>query len=107
MDSVSRTSTSLRRPDIILFAAQIFIIVVVTVVSLTNLSLNIGNQNLWTVLLTSCMGIVMPNPKLKAREDINKSSFTDVTKLSNHGTRVLHDVELEQHDGVRQHDSAV
>ena len=91
VDSVSQTSVSFRRPDIILFAAQIFIIVVVTVASIANLTLGIGNQNLWTVLLTSCMGIVMPNPKLKMRTEDNKG-VAGVDSDRRNGTRVLHDV---------------
>lgn len=72
VDSVSNSSRTIKSYDLILFSAQIFIIVIVTIASIINLSLGSGNQNLWTVLLTSCMGIVMPNPKLKTRED-NKS----------------------------------
>jgi hypothetical protein len=30
-----------------------------------NLSLQWGNQNLWTVVLTGSLGYIMPNPKLK------------------------------------------
>lgn len=104
MDSVSQTM-SLRRPDIILFAAQIFMIVVVTVASIVNLSCGVGNQNLWTVLLTSCMGIVMPNPRLKARED-NKSVFGSF-KRTNDGPGVLHDVVLQQHNRLGKHNSIV
>ena len=88
-DSVSQVS--LRKPDIILFSAQIFIIVVVTVVSLINLSVGYGNQNLWTVLLTSCMGIVMPNPRLKRQED-NKS--LDVVSRPKNGSTVLRDAHV-------------
>lgn len=79
MDSVSQYSNNLRRPAAILFAAQIVIIFVVSVVSLVNLTLEIGNQNLWTVLLTSCLGYVMPNPRLKT----NKSNEDHKIVLNN------------------------
>jgi hypothetical protein len=53
------------KPDVILFAFQVFLIFIVVCVSLMNLSLQWGNQNLWTVVLTGSLGYIMPNPKLK------------------------------------------
>lgn len=59
-------------PDVVLFTFQITLIFVVACVSLLNLTLEWGNQNLWTVILTSCLGYIMPSPKLKST-DIGKS----------------------------------
>jgi hypothetical protein len=53
------------KPDVVLFAFQVFLIFIVVCVSLMNLSLQWGNQNLWTVVLTGSLGYIMPNPKLK------------------------------------------
>lgn len=94
-DSVSRTSFTFRRPELILFTAQIFLIVIVSFASIINLSLGYGNQNLWTVLLTSGMGIMMPNPKLKVDRD-NKGMFGSVNRKnqSRDGSGVLHDVVI-------------
>jgi hypothetical protein len=52
-------------PDTALFLCQILVIFIVVCVSLINLSLQWGNQQLWTVVLTSCLGYIMPNPRLK------------------------------------------
>jgi hypothetical protein len=52
-------------PDVILFTVQVILIFVVVCVSLVNLSLEWGNQNLWTVVLTGSLGYIMPNPKIK------------------------------------------
>jgi len=65
MDSISQTSNTFKKPDVILFTAQVFLIFIVVCVSLINLTFGWGNVNLWTVLLTSLLGYIMPNPKLK------------------------------------------
>lgn len=56
------------KSKLISFASQIALIFIVVIVALTNLSLQNGNQNLWTIVLTSCLGYVLPNPKLKLQE---------------------------------------
>lgn len=53
------------KADLILFTVQVALIFVVVCTSLFNLTLGYGNQNLWTVVLTSSLGYVMPNPKIK------------------------------------------
>jgi len=49
-----------------------------------NLTLGYGNQNLWTVVLTSSLGYVMPNPKIKIQdiktEDIKPIKGVDVVE---------------------------
>jgi hypothetical protein len=51
----------------VVFFTQIILIYIVCVCSLVNLSL--GNKNqLWTILLTSCLGYLMPNPSLKRKQ---------------------------------------
>ena len=59
------TKSSLTQPDVVLFIFQVILIFVVVCVSLINLTLQWGNQNLWTVVLTGSLGYIMPNPKLK------------------------------------------
>jgi hypothetical protein len=56
---------NLSMPDTALFLCQVLVIFIVVCVSLINLSLQWGNQQLWTVVLTSCLGYIMPNPRLK------------------------------------------
>jgi hypothetical protein len=65
-DTASRVSiSSLSIPDIVLFIAQVFVIVIVIIISLVNLTMAWGNQNLWTAFVMASMGYIMPNPKLK------------------------------------------
>ena len=47
----------------IAFYAQITVLVVVVLASIINISLKNGPDNLWTMLLSTCLGIVLPNPR--------------------------------------------
>lgn len=49
----------------IIFIAQVIIIYVVIIVSILNLSLENGDSNLWSALLCSCLGYLLPSPSLK------------------------------------------
>lgn len=60
------------KPDLWLFAAQIILIFIVVCTSLINLTLQIGNQQLFTVVLTGTLGYLLPNPKLKVFTPKNK-----------------------------------
>ena len=70
------SKNSVCKADLILFTVQVAIIFIVVCTSLLNLSLGYSNQNLWTVVLTSSLGYVMPNPKLKI-EEINQKFIKD------------------------------
>lgn len=61
-------SINYNKPDVVLFVVQVILIFVVVCISLTNLSFGCDNPNLWTVLLTSCLGYIMPNPKIKVND---------------------------------------
>lgn len=65
-ESASQVSHHVKRSAIIRFAAQIILLFIVCLVALVNLTIGNGNQTLWTALLTSCLGYMMPNPKIKA-----------------------------------------
>lgn len=64
-NKISRVNLTCCSSDLILFTVQVALIFVVVCVSLMNLTYSWGNQNLWTVVLTSCLGYIMPNPKIK------------------------------------------
>ena len=64
--TIDRTSF---KADVFIFTFQIILILIVVCVSLLNLTMLWGNQNLWTVILTSSFGYIMPNPKLKITND--------------------------------------
>ncbi len=48
----------------VVFFTQVILIYVVVITSLVNISLGSKDQ-LWVLLLTSCLGYLMPNPSLK------------------------------------------
>jgi hypothetical protein len=51
--------------ELALFLAQVLSVFVIICVSLLNLTLEWGNQNLWTLMLTVSLGYIMPNPKME------------------------------------------
>ena len=61
------------KADLILFSVQVAIIFIVICSSLINLTFRWGNQQLWTVILTSTLGYLLPNPKLRIDEKLLKS----------------------------------
>lgn len=68
MDSISNVIRPISRPDLVIFITQTALLFVVVITSLVNLSINNGNTNLWTMVLTSCLGYMMPNPRFKVLE---------------------------------------
>ena len=60
--------------EMVLFACQMLIIFTVVIVSLINLTFEWGSKNLWIILLTSCLGYILPNPKLKPSKKEEQSS---------------------------------
>lgn len=57
--------TVFHKSKLVLFTSQIVLIFVVVITCLINLSLENSNQNMWMIVLTSCLGYILPNPKLK------------------------------------------
>ena len=51
------------------FACQIAIIYIVIVACIINLSLGNGDSTLWTTLMSSSLGYVLPSPKLKVKKN--------------------------------------
>lgn len=47
------------------FYAQITLLYIVVITSIVNLSLGNESSTLWTSLLCSCLGYILPQPKLK------------------------------------------
>jgi hypothetical protein len=48
-----------------IYFCQIISIFIVMITALCNLSYKTGDESLWTALLTSCLGYMLPNPKIK------------------------------------------
>ena len=49
----------------VVYISQIFIITVVVIACIYNLTAGNGDSNLWTALLASSLGYILPNPKIK------------------------------------------
>jgi hypothetical protein len=50
----------------LVYFSQILVILIVVIGSLYNLTQQKGDQQLWTALLSSCMGYLLPNPTIKS-----------------------------------------
>lgn len=54
----------------VIFFVQVVIIYIVILSCIVNLSLQLGNQALWSSLLSGCLGYILPSPKFsKKRND--------------------------------------
>ena len=49
----------------ITFFSQVIIIYIVIVTCIVNLSVGNGDSNLWTALLSSCLGYLLPSPSIR------------------------------------------
>ena len=49
----------------IMFFVQVVLVYLVVIVSIVNLTLGRENDKLWLTLLSSSIGYILPNPKLK------------------------------------------
>jgi hypothetical protein len=56
----------------IVFGAQVFLIYIIVITAVVNLSLNgsEGDSKIWIILLSSCLGYILPNPKIKKHGSI-------------------------------------
>jgi len=52
----------------IVFLVQVVLIYIVVIVSIVNLSLNKDEGKLWTALLSSALGYILPSPSLKQQQ---------------------------------------
>ena len=52
----------------IVFFVQVVLIYIVVITSIVNLTLNKDEGKLWTALLSSSFGYLLPNPSLKKRQ---------------------------------------
>ena len=68
-DSVSSWVTcgkKIPRSEVV-FLCQVVILYTVIVVSIYNLTVDSENSTLWTALLSSCLGYLLPNPTIKTK----------------------------------------
>lgn len=50
-----------------IYISQLVVCLIVILTSIVNLSLNYNekNQNIWLILLSSCLGYILPSPSMK------------------------------------------
>jgi hypothetical protein len=65
MDPIEARRISIRED--VLFFVQIFIILIIMITSIINITLKTGNEHLWSGLLCTSLGLVLPHPKLCKR----------------------------------------
>ena len=58
----------------IVFFAQVFIVYVVVISSIVNISLDIGDKQIWIILLSSALGYILPSPSLKNERVLPQSA---------------------------------
>jgi hypothetical protein len=51
----------------VLFFVQIFIILIIMITAIINITLKTGHDHLWSGLLCTSLGLVLPHPKLCKR----------------------------------------
>jgi hypothetical protein len=59
----------------VVFLCQVFIMYTLILVSIYNLTVEPENSTLWTALLSSCLGYLLPNPTIKS-----KHVLSDITQ---------------------------
>jgi hypothetical protein len=69
MSESHRDDFTYQTSNLILFVFQMLIILVVVSMSIYNLTFQQGDTSMWTALLSSSIGYVLPNPKLKFNEN--------------------------------------
>ena len=51
----------------VVYFTQVVLIFTVIITCIVNLSRGQGDSNLWTCLLSSCLGYLLPNPKINSQ----------------------------------------
>lgn len=67
----------------VVFFSQVILVYIVIITCIINLSLGQGDSNLWTCLLSSCLGYLLPNPKI---DQTDKSNTTPQDESTLHHT---------------------
>lgn len=87
--------TCLSQPENVLFVTQMTCVIVVIGAALLNLTLQWGNQNLWTWILTTSLSAIMPAPKFKTGfEDTKKQNENAIKDMTAQSQALLQNAEL-------------
>lgn len=66
----------------IVYFSQVIVIYVIIVTCILNLSLKNGDSNLWTALLSSCLGYILPSPKIKTPSRDHHGGTVEAGRIS-------------------------
>ena len=66
----------------VVYFTQVILIFTVIITCIVNLSRGEGDSNLWTCLMSSCLGYLLPNPKINSLE--KKSTSTPPRDVESH-----------------------
>ena len=75
----ANTFQCLVKPENTLFLVQVVTTLIVVISAVVNLSIQSGNVELWTMILTSSLGYLMPNPKFTANADKVKDAANSLS----------------------------
>lgn len=87
MESVRHNSSRLCGYEInqsqVVYFSQIIILYILIITCIVNLSLKNGDSNLWTALLSSSIGIIIPAPKIKKKklENVDGTQLITMTNI--------------------------
>jgi hypothetical protein len=59
----------------VVFLSRVLILYTVIIVSIYNLTVQSQNSTLWTVLLSSCLGYMLPSPTIKTKHVLPDSAY--------------------------------
>lgn len=65
-----------RPKEEIVYLCQVVLLYIVIITCIINLSVDNGNSNLWTALLSSSLGYMLPSPSLKKKKWITPEKNT-------------------------------
>lgn len=66
----------------VLFMVQILVLVSMLITSIVNIIMKTGNLSLWTALLGSSLGYLLPTPRFRSNKHEERKSTTDVSAPS-------------------------
>ncbi|MCP3662256.1 MAG: hypothetical protein GY696_07135 [Gammaproteobacteria bacterium] len=78
MDTVVSNFLRRRWPGIT-YLLQVVLLYIVIIASIVNLSIGNGNDKVWIGLLTSCIGLLLPNPRFDPAAVLETATAVDAT----------------------------
>ncbi len=88
----SRTSTYVDRlysRNQISFYSQIIILYILVITSIVNLTLGVDHESLWTTLLATSTGYLLPNPSLKKVTEVQRKQYKEISHSTSSGSGVI------------------